>query len=137
MGEAVGLPDEQTIAVGHSLGCLSILRHLQALDGPWRLGALVLVAGFLEPLPALPELDEFIADGFDTTTPAGRIGRVVVLRSDNDNLVPAGHTDRLATALATTAHVIPGAGHFLADEGVTALPAVLEHLELPKAALLA
>lgn len=130
VGEAVGRPDEQTIAVGHSLGCLSILRHLQSLDGPWRLGALVLVAGFLEPLPALPELDDYIADGCDTTRLAGRIDKLVVVRSDDDPLVPAGHTDRLATALATRAHVVPGAGHFLADDGVTRLPVVMERLEL-------
>jgi len=47
-------PDEGTVVVAHSLGCLSVLRRLRSLTGPWRLGTLVLVAGFLEPLPALP-----------------------------------------------------------------------------------
>lgn len=126
---ALGTPDAGTIVVAHSLGCLTVLRALGSLAGPWRLGTLVLVSGFLDPLPALPGLDGFIADG----TPvdglavdglAEHLDRLVVLRSDRDEFVPTTHTDRLAALLGTEPQVVEGAGHFLADDGVTEAPAI-------------
>jgi len=121
---ALGAPAEGTIVVAHSLGCLAVLRALGSLEGPWRLGVLVLVAGFLDPLPALPGLDGFIAGGSEVAGLAEHIDRLVVLRSDRDDFVPTAHTDRLAALLGTRARIVEGAGHFLADDGVTALPAV-------------
>ncbi|XBB65759.1 alpha/beta hydrolase [Nocardioides sp. WV_118_6] len=123
---AVGTPGAGDLVVGHSLGCLTVLRHLAGLPGDWRLGRLVLVAGFVDPLPALPGLDPYVAGavaGLDRI--ASRTGEVTVLRSDADAYVPAGHTDRLAHLLGVPVRVVPGAGHFLAEEGVTTLPAAL------------
>ncbi|MGO4454731.1 RBBP9/YdeN family alpha/beta hydrolase [Arthrobacter sp. RAF14] len=122
---ALGTPDAGTIVVAHSLGCLTVLRALGSLTGPWRLGSLVLVAGFLDPLPALPGLDGFIADGTPVDGLAEHLDRLVVLRSDRDEFVPTAHTDRLAAMLGTKAQIVEGAGHFLADDGVTEAPAIL------------
>lgn len=130
IGEFLEQPDESTTVIGHSLGCLAVVRHLQSLRGPWRLGTLVLVSGFTETLPALPELDDFIGDGCDVSGLPTHIGRLIVIRSDNDPLVPPTHTDRLAQRLGVTARVVPGAGHFLADEGFVELPAVFDALAL-------
>ena len=121
---ALGEPDEHTIVVAHSLGCLSVLRYLRSLPGPWWMGTLVLVSGFIDPLPALPELDCFIGDGCDLNGLSEQIGRIEVIRSDNDALVPPAHTDCLAKRLGASARVVPGAGHFLAAEGITELPIV-------------
>lgn len=123
---AVGEVDENSVIVAHSLGSLTALRYLQSLSGAWRLGTLVLVSGFIDRLHSLPELDDYIADGCDVTGLDGHIDRIAILRSDNDPLVPPSHTDRLAGLLGTTAQVVPGAGHFLAADGVTSLPEVLE-----------
>ncbi|MEV8016048.1 alpha/beta hydrolase [Streptomyces sp. NPDC086554] len=117
----VGVPDQNSIVVAHSLGCLTVLRHLRSLTEPWQLGTLVLVAGFVDRLPALPDLDAYIGDGCDVAGLGGRIGRLTVIRSDADPYVPVGHTDRLAGLLGTSADVVPGAGHFLASDGVTSL----------------
>lgn len=122
----VGLPDQDSIVVAHSLGCLTVLRHLRSLPEPWQLGTLVLVAGFVDRLPALPDLDAYIGDGCDVAGLSGRIGRLTVIRSDADPYVPVGHTDRLAGLLGASADVVPGAGHFLASDGVTSLPEARE-----------
>ncbi|WP_051297720.1 RBBP9/YdeN family alpha/beta hydrolase [Brevibacterium album] len=121
---ALGAPDAHTVAVAHSLGCLSLLRSLRSLSRGWRLGALVLVSGFTDRLPVLPELDAFIGEGCDVSGLTERIGRIAVIRSDDDSIVPPAHTDRLAARLGVSAQVVPGAGHFLAAEGITELPAV-------------
>lgn len=133
--------DAGTSVVAHSLGCLAVLRHLRARPPAWRLGTLVLVSGFLERLPALPELDVVIGDGDgdgdgggdggDGGGIADRVDRLVVLRSDDDPIVPPELTDRLAARLGVEAQVVPGAGHFMASDGVTALPQVLDALVLP------
>ncbi len=122
----VGTPDENSIVVAHSLGCLAVLRHLRALPAGWRLGTLVLVSGFVDPLPALPELDAFVGDGCDVEGISQYVDQLTIIRSDDDPYVPTGHTDRLAGLLGTSVEVVPGAGHFLSADGVEALPEVLE-----------
>jgi predicted alpha/beta hydrolase family esterase len=103
-----------------------VLRHLRSLPDAWHLGTLVLVSGFVDQLPALPDLNTYIGDGCDVEGLSNYIGRLTVIRSDADPYVPPGHTDRLASLLGISAEVVPGAGHFLASDGVTSLPEVLE-----------
>lgn len=128
----VGVPDEGSVIIAHSLGCLTVLRYLRSLPGPWRVGDLVLVAGFVDRLPDLPGLDPYIGDGCDVADLGEHIDRLTVLRSDADAYVPPGHTDRLAGLLGTEAQVVPGAGHFLASEGVTSLPEALAAITSPR-----
>jgi predicted alpha/beta hydrolase family esterase len=113
VGTAVGTPDENSIIIAHSLGCLTVLRHLTSLPSPWRVGTLILVAGFVDSLPALPELDAYIANGCPLDGIGANVRQLTLIRSDADPYVPAPHTDRLATLLGTTPKIIPAAGHFL------------------------
>jgi predicted alpha/beta hydrolase family esterase len=124
--DVLGTPGSESIVIAHSLGCITVLRHLSSLSIPWRVRTLVLVAGFVDKLPALPVLDSFIGDGVNLAGIRGHVGSLVVMRSDDDPYVPTGHTDRLARLLDVSPLVVPGAGHFLASDGVTSLPHVLE-----------
>lgn len=124
--EELGNPGRETIVVAHSLGCLTVLRHLASLTGPWQVGTVVLVSPFVDPLPGLPDLDDFIADGVDLSGVREKIGSLTILRSDDDAHVPVELTDRLAGLLGTSAQVVPGAGHFLGSDGVTTLPHALD-----------
>lgn len=124
--EAIGTPGSESIVIAHSLGCITVLRHLASLRGPWRLGTLVLVSGFIDKLPALPALDGFIGDGVNLSGMREQVRSLTILRSDEDPYVPVGHTDRLARLLGTSAVIIPGAGHLLATDGFSSLPHALE-----------
>lgn len=126
---ALGVPNEQTIVIAHSLGCLAVLRYLRSISTAWRLGALILVSGFVDRLPALPELNDFIGSDFELSGLTEHIDRVLVFRSDNDAIVPPALTDSLAKQLGVSSQVIPGAGHFLAAEGISELPAVFEAID--------
>lgn len=122
-----GLPAATVVA--HSLGAAAVLRVLAdtaALAPGDALGSLVLVSPFVDPLPALPELDAHVTAHVDLGPVRSAARTIRVLRSDHDPLVPTGHSDGVATALGVVAEVVPGAGHFLAADGVTELPELTE-----------
>lgn len=128
---ALGVPDAGTVIVAHSLGAITALRVLAALPDPWQLGGLVLVAGFVEPLDALPELDRYLSAGVDVERLAGSIRKRTVIRSETDPYVPSTASDDLARRLNAQLQVHPEAGHFMAEDGVTTFPAVLDLIQSP------
>jgi serine hydrolase len=101
---------------------------LAGLPEPWDLGRLVLVAGFTKQLEALPELNSYLATDVDAERVAGSIAERTVIRSDADPFLPPAVSDDLAKRLDAQLQVRPGAGHFMAEDGVTTLPAVLDLL---------
>lgn len=140
VAEAIGRPDARTAVVTHSLGGLTTLRALQdvATPGGPRLGALVAVAPFAGALATIgdPDLDTFVAeplsgflDGLDLDAAASVVGACAVIRSDDDPIVPAVASDRFARAIGAEVGIVDGAGHFLAEDGVTQLSAVLGALK--------
>lgn len=70
-------------------------------------------------------MDVYIEGGCDVSTIGDHVEQNTVIRSDQDPYVPTTHTDRLAEQLGVTAHVIDGAGHFLASDGIDTLPEIL------------
>lgn len=129
--EAIGAPDQHTAIVTHSLGGVTALHALDTIDGDWTLGTLASVSGFVEPLPVLPELDPFTARVPDLSRTASRTTSRVVLLSDNDTIVPPHLSQNLARLLDAETITVPGAGHFLADEGITRLPELSRFLNQP------
>ncbi|MCX0276175.1 alpha/beta hydrolase, partial [Nocardia zapadnayensis] len=68
-------------------------------------------------------------DGADLPGTRPRLGRVTVIRSNDDPLVVPALSDAFARDLGARVQVIPGARHFLERHGVTQLPEVLRALE--------
>lgn len=124
--------NEGTVIYAHSLGCLTTLRalnRLTRLQPHWRLGALVLVAGFPGKLAALPALDEFIGAGIshsELQKLAPRIGTVAVIASDADVFVPQEDTAELGVGLGKELLILNGSGHFMGSEGIVELPEALD-----------
>lgn len=75
---------------------------------------------------ALPMLDAHIGKPLDLAGIPNHVDRLILIRSDAAPYVPPSHNDRPTNLLGTTTQVIPRAGHFLASDGVTSLPAALE-----------
>ena len=128
VAEAIGVPDADTWIVAHSLGGITALRALAALGEPWQLGGLILVSSFTGTLKSLPMLDEYLSADIDVESITKNIGVRAMIRSDVDAFVPAQASDELAHRLDADLHVQPGAGHFLAQNGVHELPLVLDLL---------
>lgn len=123
------ISDRCNILIGHSLGCISLLRYLAGCQQT--IAGMILVAGFAQPLPSLPELDPFMADSLPYSQLIGQIEQRVVLASVDDPVVPYTHSQWLAEQLDAQYLQLDGYGHFLAKTGITSLPplaARLEHL---------
>ncbi len=48
--EVIGEPNESLYLVGHSLGCITILKYLESLKENQKIGGAILVAGFTNDL---------------------------------------------------------------------------------------
>lgn len=126
--ECISVPDETTYFVGHSLGSISVLNYLSGLNGAEKIGGIILVAGFAEPLPSLPELDGFTknAPTFEKIIKMSSSREVIL--STNDEIVPPKFTENLASKLETKPVKIESGGHFLGREGFKELSIVYEKL---------
>lgn len=143
VADAIARLGEGTAVVAHSLGnatALQALRRLRTEGRAIELAAFVAVAPFAAPLPAtgVPELDMFrlgdsergpgqraFLDELDLPALRPHLGAVRVIRSDDDPLVPAPLSDQVAAGWGAHTEVVPGAGHFLATDGVLELPLLL------------
>jgi len=128
---AIGRVDPATAVVGHSLGTVTAVRALGRAfiaQPDARLGALALVAPFVDPVPIYPELDPFTVGVPDLAALAARIDRCVVIRSDFDPEVPIELSPRIVSGLGAEEIVVPGAAHFCQRQGVRTLPALADWL---------
>lgn len=119
--------------VAHSLGCLALLKTMALHPGTFhgRLARLVMVSGFLDPMPVLPDIPG-IGDFILTTEELAIVhdllpASVFVLHSDDDPVVRPSLTRALATWMDAHAVSIPGGGHFLAREGFSRFDQVADY----------
>ncbi len=112
-----------TLLIGHSLGCITILLFLQkvakAFDG------IILVAGFMEKLPEMPELDGFLEDEIDCSIIKKLASKRIVFGSPEDYIVPFRYTHTLAKNLDAQLISLHDKGHFMQDDGLLDFPQLL------------
>jgi len=127
--EQIGALDENTYLVGHSIGCQTIMRALEGMDGV--VGGLVFVAGFFN-LPNLEteEEKEIAKPWLDTPIDTTKINAkyVVAVFSDDDEDVPLTDSKLFEQRLNAKVIIETEKGHFSDDDGVKELPVVLEEL---------
>ncbi|MDA2935966.1 alpha/beta hydrolase [Patescibacteria group bacterium AH-259-L05] len=127
--EVAGRVDNNTYLVGHSLGVITILRFLESLDTGQKIGGAVLVSGFSElpsPVDHLPWLHDFVEKSVNYVKIKERVGKIIVIHSDNDHLVPLESGEILRKLLGAELIVVPHAGHFLVRESPLILKNVLK-----------
>ena len=111
--------DEDTVIIAHSLGCITLVRHLLAKQPLPHVKGLVFVSPFAAPLPTLPMLDTFI----DTAVDISRLKTIAPFRdviiSTNDTIVPPRLSREFAAAIGATIHSVENGGHFLAEDTYT------------------
>lgn len=125
LNETVGEADEDCYFVGHSIGCITILRYIETLQKGQKVGGAVLVAGFTTTL-GYSEFNSFYSNPIDYEKIKSRCMGVVAIHSDNDPFVPINYGDIFKEKLNARVVMEHDMGHFSVDKNVTELPSALE-----------
>lgn len=123
----VGGVDEDTYFIGHSLGCSTILRYLEAQDDECRSGGVVLVSGFAEPIH-FTELDGFTAGEWNYEKIKKLAGQIIIINSDNDPHVPLQMAKNIMNNFSAELIVMHDAGHINVKDGYLELPEAVDAL---------
>ncbi|MBU1038771.1 alpha/beta hydrolase [Patescibacteria group bacterium] len=116
-------PDQQTYLVGHSLGCIAILRYLEQLPNNIKIGGVFLVAGFSQMLKDAKY--QPLANFFNKPIAWPKIKQVcpnlICFFSNNDWAVPAKQITPFKQQGAKII-ILPDRGHFSDNDGCINLP---------------
>lgn len=129
--QIVGNPDEQTYFIGHSLGCITILRYLETLKDNQLIGGSILVAGFgndLEYEGYKGELSSFFKTPVDWEKVKKHCKKFVAIHSSDDPWVPIKHNKLFQDNLGAKSIIQENMKHFSGDDGIMELPIVLDEL---------
>ncbi|MDC9590142.1 alpha/beta hydrolase [Xenorhabdus sp. XENO-10] len=122
--------DKDTIFIGHSLGCITVLRHLESIRSQHlHIGGYILVSGFDSPQITLPELNSFTIELLDYAFLRGITEHRISLISSNDEIVSPLSSRELARSLQAEVINVDNGGHFLDRDGFTHLFPVYDILE--------
>lgn len=122
---------ENDYFIGHSLGCVTILRFLENLQKEEKVAGTVLVAGFghdLEYDGYKGELSSFFQKPIEWQKIKTHCQKFVAIHSDDDPWVPIEHNRIYVEKLGAKSIIEYGKGHFSGDEGITQVPSALKAL---------
>jgi len=116
---------DNCVLVGHSLGCIAILRYLEGAKK--KVAGAVLVAGFAEKLGGdFKSIENFVDTSVDFASVKKNCGKIVAIFSDNDPYVPLSQEKLFREKLSAKTLVLHARGHFSSSEGTTKLPEALK-----------
>jgi len=127
-------PDNDTILVGHSIGCQAVLRYIETLPENTKIAGIVLIAPWMElDAQTIEEEGEEVKEiarpwmetPIDFEKIKSHIGKAVAIFSDNDPYVPLNQKEFFEKHLGAETIVEHGKGHFTVSDGVNELPSAL------------
>lgn len=127
-------PDEDTVLVGHSLGCKALMLYLADLPASTRVGALVLVAGTYDDAINFNEKERRMylpwkeaAVDYEKIRTITR--SVIAFFDDSDTWIPLESSVTIAREqLGADVVIEHDRGHYSDDEGKVEVPRVLEKI---------
>ncbi|WP_103068735.1 RBBP9/YdeN family alpha/beta hydrolase [Aquimarina sediminis] len=122
--KSIGLYDQNSIFIGHSLGCVTILNYLNSKE----IKGLFLISGFVEKTP-ITELEEFILPklNYDKIKKL-TINRMVITAKDDD-IVPYYYSQTLAERLEAQCILLDEGKHFIDRDGYTTFPYLVQEIK--------
>ena len=129
LAKVVGKPDEDTILVGHSIGCATIMRYLESLGEAEKVGGAVFVAGFTEDL-GFDEIHNFFETPLDFDEIRSHLPQLTAIYSDDDPYVDVKYAKVLEEELGVQTVLLKQMKHFSGpvdkEESCRVLPAALD-----------
>lgn len=127
LSETVGSFDSDEIyLIGHSLGCITILKYLEILAGQQKVKACVFVAGFGRRFEKYQgSHDSFFEQNLDWDKIAKHSDIFVAIHSKDDQSVGYNELTIFEDKLNAKTILLDGMGHFGSQDGVFEIPIVL------------
>jgi uncharacterized protein len=124
---------DELILVGHSAGCVTILRYLEQLPSNKKLKGIILVAGFTDDL-GIPELKNFFESPLDLEKIKDKAEKFIAINSDNDQYVALKYGEEFKQKLNAKLIIKHNFNHFSGPvddpKSITELPEVVENIKL-------
>lgn len=114
LAETVNGTDENCYFVGHSLGCITIMRYLESLHPGEKAGGAVFVAGFSSSL-GFEATSSFFQTDVNYEVIKSHCNKFVSLCSDNDPYVPLKYGEMLKDKLGAELIIKHDMKHFNGD----------------------
>lgn len=122
--KAVGTPDKHCYFVGHSVGCITILRYLESIKE--QIGGIVIVAGYTTNL-GYEDLESFFTKPINWKKIKTNCKKFVAIHSDNDPYVSLHYgKDIFKNKLNASVIIEHNKGHFSIDNNIMQLPSALK-----------
>lgn len=136
LADAAGDVNEDTIFVGHSIGCQTIFRFVEKLPENTRIGGIILVAAWLHLSDETwdEEYTKGIAKPWlETPIDFEKIKKhsknIICIQSEDDPYVPVADAEILEEKLSAKIIFLKNAGHIAAEDGVAELPEIVEEVK--------
>jgi hypothetical protein len=131
--DSIGEVDENTVLIGHSVGCQTILRFLEQANDEVKVGKVLLVAPWLNLVNLSgPEEEEIAKPWLETPIDFQKVkdksDKFIAWFSDNDPWVPASDAKLFESKLGANVFIEKSEGHFTEEDSVVELPELLEVL---------
>jgi uncharacterized protein len=123
LAKVVGKPDKDCYFIGHSLGCITIIRYLEKLKGNIKVGGAVFVSGFASNL-GFEQIGSFFKAPINWRKVKSRCKRFVAIHSDNDRYVSLHYGSMFKRELGAELVVKHNMKHFAGSDGITEVPVV-------------
>ena len=131
LAESVGETDQDVYFVGHSLGCIAILRFLENVRPDLSIRGSILVAGFGEDLHYdgyEGELSSFFSTTLDWDRIKARCLKFVSVHSSNDKWVDISNSELFEKRLGAKKIIMDNMGHFSGSDGLIEVPFIYDEL---------
>jgi len=122
--------DENTIFIGHSLGCVTALRYI--LEKNIKIKGAILVSGFINENPMDEQtegLQGFVDGPLNILRIKSLIQSRIVITAKDDDIVPTEATQKLAKELDANLIILSSGKHFIARDGYTDFPVLLNEIQ--------
>jgi len=122
--EVVPNPDKETIFIGHSMGCQTIMRYLEQLDKKVKMGKIIFVAPWfnlqnLENNESESIAKPWIETPIDFDRVKAHLTNLTTIFSDNDPWVSLSDKEIFKNILDAKIIVEHDKGHFTSEDNIT------------------
>lgn len=129
LSETIGTPNNETYLVGHSLGCITILRYLESLKNEQTIAGCVLVAGFGEKFKQYSGgHDTFFDHALGWPKIKSHCDRFVAIHSKDDPNVEFEQLELFEQKLDAKTIAVTHMGHFGSPDGIFEAPIIRDEL---------